>query len=53
MIKSKVTLRCPDITKASNHFSYKPKVLWNEGLELTLKWYEEYFRKGGKVNGVE
>ena len=45
--------RCPDITKASKHFSYKPKVSWQEGLETTLEWYDEYFKKRGKANGFE
>ena len=32
--------RCPDISKANNHFGYKPLVDWQEGLEITLEWYE-------------
>jgi nucleoside-diphosphate-sugar epimerase len=41
--------RCPDITKASKHFSYKPKVSWNEALERTLEWYKEFYLTGDKT----
>lgn len=41
--------RCPDITKAFNHFSYQPKVSWKEALERTLEWYEDFFNSGDKT----
>ena len=41
--------RCPDITKASDHFSYKPKISWQKGLEKTLEWYEDFFLKKGNT----
>ncbi len=43
--------RCPDISKAFDHFSYKPKVNWKEGLEITLSWYQDFFMNKGKDYG--
>ena len=43
--------RCPDISKAFDHFSYTPKVNWKEGLEITLAWYQDFFMNKGKKYG--
>jgi len=45
--------RCPDTTKAFNDLSYKPKILWKQGLNETLKWYQNFFENGGEVHGSE
>lgn len=41
--------RCPDISKAKNHFGFNPNVHWKESLKKTLQWYEEYFKSGKKI----
>jgi len=38
--------RCPDISKAFNHFGFKPKVSWTESLHKTLTWYKDFFESG-------
>lgn len=45
--------RCPDISKAFNDFSYKPKTTWKEGLKETLIWYQDYFVNGGQIREFE
>ena len=40
--------RCPDISKAFDHFSYKPKINWKDGLEITLAWYQDFFMNKGR-----
>lgn len=37
-----VARRCPDISKAERELGYSPKVSWQDGVALTIKWYEEY-----------
>ena len=41
--------RCPDISKARKLLGYSPKYKWHESLELTLKWYKDFFKKGNKA----
>jgi UDP-glucose 4-epimerase len=41
-----VSRRCPDITKAETQLGFKPKVNWKEGLKETVKWYEDFYKKG-------
>ena len=38
--------RCPDISKARNLLGYNPRFKWQESLEATLEWYEDFFQKG-------
>lgn len=38
--------RCPDITKAKNHFNFSPSVNWKDSLIKTLSWYKDYFESG-------
>lgn len=33
--------RCPDLTKIRTLFDYQPRMLLKDGLNRTLKWYEE------------
>lgn len=44
-----VSRRCPDITKARVQLGFEPKVLWKEGLKITLDWYNEYLESGKLV----
>ena len=46
-----VTRRCPDIAKVKKDLSFYPVVHWKDGLIETLKWYENFYKKGGKENG--
>lgn len=41
--------RCPDITKATKHFGYKPNIVWKDALHKTLEWYKEFFESGSKT----
>ncbi len=41
--------RCPDISKAKNHFNFEPKVEWKESLNKTLAWYKDFYEKGNKA----
>ena len=41
--------RCPDISKANNHFGFEPKVNWDESLNKTLTWYKDFFESGSKA----
>jgi nucleoside-diphosphate-sugar epimerase len=44
-----VARRCPDISKAKRELGYIPKVNLNEGLRLTLNWYENYIVNGNEI----
>jgi nucleoside-diphosphate-sugar epimerase len=44
-----VSRRCPDITKARTQLGYEPKVMWKEGLKLTMDWYNQYLDSGKLV----
>lgn len=44
-----VSRRCPDITKARTQLGFEPEVSWKEGLEKTIKWYDQYLEEGNKV----
>lgn len=44
-----VSRRCPDITKARTQLGFEPEVGWKEGLEKTIKWYDQYLEEGNKV----
>lgn len=44
-----VSRRCPDISKAKKQLGYEPKVGWREGLQKTLKWYNQYLESGKLV----
>lgn len=44
-----VARRCPDITKARTQLGFDPKIGWKEGLQITLKWYKEFFDSGEKT----
>tara|TARA_B100001250_G_scaffold412378_1_gene443423 strand:- start:5590 stop:6603 length:1014 start_codon:yes stop_codon:yes gene_type:complete len=35
--------RCPDITKAITELGYNPKINLEKGLDITLRWYKEFF----------
>lgn len=37
-----VSRRCPDISKAKQHFNYEPLVDWKSGLGKTIDWYRNY-----------
>ena len=41
-----VSRRCPDISKASKILGYKPNISLEEGLEITVDWYDNYFKSG-------
>ena len=38
-----VVRRCPNINKVRSILGYSPKVLLSEGLEKTIKWYDEWY----------
>jgi len=38
--------RCPDISKAKKYLGFSPKIEWEDSLQETLAWYEEFFEKG-------
>jgi len=40
IMKGSTSRRCPDITKLKN-LGYRPKILLNEGLKLTVSWYDK------------
>jgi nucleoside-diphosphate-sugar epimerase len=40
-----IARRCPDVSKARNLLAYEPAVPLAEGLDLTLQWYANWFRK--------
>lgn len=42
--------RCPDISKANQHFGFEPKVAWDDSLHKTLNWYKEFFESGSKAH---
>jgi UDP-glucose 4-epimerase len=44
-----VSRRCPDITKARTQLGFEPEVLWKEGLQKTIAWYNQYLEEGNKV----
>jgi UDP-glucose 4-epimerase len=44
-----VSRRCPDIAKARTQLGYEPKVMWKEGLKLTMDWYNQYLDSGKLV----
>lgn len=44
-----VSRRCPDITKARTQLGFEPKVLWKEGLQKTIAWYNQYLEEGNKI----
>jgi UDP-glucose 4-epimerase len=44
-----VSRRCPDITKARTQLGFEPQVLWKEGLQKTIAWYNQYLEEGNKV----
>tara|TARA_B100000989_G_scaffold180052_2_gene135267 strand:+ start:2832 stop:3839 length:1008 start_codon:yes stop_codon:yes gene_type:complete len=46
-----VSRRCPDISKAQKDLSFHPVIHWKDGLIETLKWYENFYKEGGKENG--
>ncbi|MDA1306398.1 MAG: epimerase, partial [Acidobacteria bacterium] len=39
-----VQRRCPDVSRAEQVLGYTPNVALDEGLRLTLAWYEDYYR---------
>ena len=44
-----VSRRCPDISKASKILGYKPNISLEEGLEITVDWYDNYFKSGEEI----
>ncbi|MEO5562879.1 MAG: NAD-dependent epimerase/dehydratase family protein [Chitinophagaceae bacterium] len=44
-----VSRRCPDITKARTQLGFEPEVMWKEGLQKTIAWYNQYLEEGNKV----
>ena len=40
--------RCPDTSKAKEHFGYNTKVSWKESIKKTLLWYKAFYEKGNK-----
>lgn len=41
--------RCPDISKAKEHFGFAIQTDWKEALHKTLGWYEAFFRDGNET----
>jgi len=39
-------VRRPDITKAKKELDWEPKVLLEEGIERTIKWFKENYKEG-------
>ena len=50
-----VSRRCPDISKAKRMLGYSPKIIWQDALIPTIKWYESYFKSNAinKDNSFE
>ena len=47
-----VSRRCPDISKSKSMLNYSPMYNWKKAVELTVKWYNEFYMKGNKsING--
>jgi len=44
-----VSRRCPDITKARQHFGYNPKISLEEGIRQTVAWYRSFFGTGSEI----
>jgi nucleoside-diphosphate-sugar epimerase len=44
-----VSRRCPDISKARRILGFEPKVMWKEGLQQTIEWYNQYLESGKLV----
>ncbi len=43
-----VARRCPDITKARQILGFEPETSWQDGLEITINWYRDFFQSGKK-----
>ena len=41
--------RCPDITKAKNHFGYEVTIDWKDALHKTLEWYKNFYENGNQA----
>jgi len=37
--------RCPDISEAINKLDWEPKIIFSDGLSLTLEWFRKVLRK--------
>ncbi len=47
--KNEVWFTCADISKARHFLSWQPKIqILEEGLELTAKWYKDFWERGGR-----
>jgi nucleoside-diphosphate-sugar epimerase len=44
-----VKRRCPDTSKATSLFGYRPQKHWQDGVRETIDWYKKYLLNGGKV----
>jgi len=40
-----VSRRCPDLNKSKKILGFKINYKWEDALNLTLKWYKDYFEK--------
>jgi UDP-glucose 4-epimerase len=47
-----VSRRCPDLTKLKKTIDYNPKVDLVVGLNKTIEWYDVWYNKNTKTNGV-
>jgi UDP-glucose 4-epimerase len=45
-----VSRRCPDISKAERELNYSPSVQLQEGLKITLDWYQIFLESGRTHN---
>lgn len=45
-----VSRRCPDVSKASRDFDYRPRTSLRDGLERTVSWYREFFDSGRAIS---
>ena len=41
-----VARRCPNISKAKDHFGFSPCVDWKTAVRLTADWYRDFFISG-------
>jgi UDP-glucose 4-epimerase len=47
-----VARRCPDLTKLRNTINYEPKINLLKGLNKTIEWYDDWYKKNANVKGV-
>ena len=47
-----VNRRCPDLTKCREELGYAPQVHWRDGLERTVRWYQDFFAAGRQPDDI-